>query len=144
MPVPGLAGRLSIALDRLEVGQREAARRAGVTHAALHRALKEDSEPSAELLWRVADALGLSLEWLFRESGPMVREAAPGAAEPEAAAMAFRQVAGIATELARAAEARASGEVTSPDADELAATIQALEAAARRAAAAGAERPATG
>src|SRR5690606_5244675 len=53
--------------------QRTAASSAGVTQAALSRALAEDSDPSADLVYRVANAHELSLEWLFREVGPMVR-----------------------------------------------------------------------
>lgn len=107
MPVSGLAGRLDLALDRLQLAQREAARRAGVTHAALNRALQEDSDPSAELVGKVADALGLSLEWLFRNQGPMLREAPDGAAIREGRADALRAIAALALEQAAREEAAA-------------------------------------
>lgn len=75
-----------------------------MTHANLNRILKSHSDPSAGLVVRIADALGLSLEWLMRGVGAMDRDAGEGAVTREAEARAYRTLAAIASELAAEVE----------------------------------------
>tara|TARA_B100001939_G_scaffold182604_1_gene157310 strand:+ start:341 stop:808 length:468 start_codon:yes stop_codon:yes gene_type:complete len=52
----------------------ELARRAGFSRRALETYMKGTSEPSASKLLAISDVSGVSLEWLMRGEGPMMRE----------------------------------------------------------------------
>jgi len=78
----GLAHRLGQAVD-LAGGPAKILRDAGVTSSTYSRYLNGESEASAEKLGRIAEAAGVSLDWLILDRGPPIFEAgAPPPAMP--------------------------------------------------------------
>lgn len=74
----GLARRLAQAVD-LAGGPAKVLRDSGVTPSTYSRYINEESEASAEKLGRIAEAAGVSLDWLVLNRGAPIleREAAP-------------------------------------------------------------------
>lgn len=59
-----LAARIDDAIARKEWGQADLARALGVTRQQVHKMLTEERDPPWSVVCEIADALGVSLDWL--------------------------------------------------------------------------------
>lgn len=79
-PADSFVMRLHAAMAARSVDQSELARRLGITSQAVNQWLAGETAPKGKRVARVAEELGVSLDWLLAGRGGLSETPAPGAA----------------------------------------------------------------